>query len=277
VQAAPAGIFTAFGGAFDYLLVGTRNPLGSNNSLIAMNPFTGGIITYFLNGGAAADRIGAINAMPAVDYANNRVYFTSVQDPSGASSTLWALQLGSGPVFTEAWSPQRALGSLTSSPVLMGDRVYVGSLMGGGTIHSIDAKTGDALLDRSFLIADGEVKGFPFPDRASKDVWFATNHAIWGVRDDGISLSVRHGMGFSLDTGVTPTSPVLFIPGDHYVYVGGSDGRLYELDTLAPAMNSVQLGDGQSAVGAPSLDWETGLIHVGTEAGVFYAVEFPLP
>lgn len=277
VQAAPAGIFTAFGGAFNYLLVGSRNPLGSNNSLIAMNPFTGGIITYFLNGGAAADRIGAINAMPAVDYANNRVYFTSVQDPSGAPYTLWALQLGSSPVFADAWSPQRDLGSLTSSPVLMGDRVYVGSLIGGGTIHSIDAMTGDAGLDRSITLNDGEIRGFPFPDRASNDIWFATALKVWGVNDDGSSLSVKHGGGFSLGAGVTPTSPVLFIPGDHYLYVGGSDGRLHELDTLTPAMNSVQLGDGQSAVGAPSLDRETGLIHVGTEAGVFYAVEFPLP
>jgi hypothetical protein len=84
-------------------------------------------------------------------------------------------------------------------------------------------------------------------------------------------------MGFSLDTGVVPTSPVLFVPGSHYLYVGGSDGKLYELETLGPGLKSVQLGDGQSAVGAPSLDWVNGLIHVGTEAGVFYAVELPLP
>ncbi len=73
-----------------------------------------------------------------------------------------------------------------------------------------------------------------------------------------------------------PTSPVLFIPGSHYVYVGGSDGKLYELDTLGPSWRSVTLGDGSAAVGAPSLDWPNDLIHVGTEAGVFYAVEIPL-
>jgi hypothetical protein len=41
----------------------------------------------------------------------------------------------------------------------------------------------------------------------------------------------------------------------------------------------VPLGDGKAVVGAPSLDrgFEPNLVHVGTEAGVFYAVSVPLP
>ena len=276
VSAAPAGLFTDFGGGWDYLLVGTRNSFGTDNALYALDPETGGVVDFFDNGGGSG-RIGFINGMASVDYSTGRVYFGSAEDPSGTGLTLWCLQLGSGPVFTPCWAPQRMLGSILSSPVLMGDRVYVGSLAGGGTIHSIDAASGAAAMDRSIPIVDGPVKGFVFPDRANNDVWFATDNAIWGVHDDGASLSVKFGAGFSLNSGVTPTSPVLFVPGSHYVYVGGSDGRLYELDTLGPAMRSIQLGDGQAAVGAPSLDWPNGLIHVGTEAGVFYAVEFPLP
>ena len=36
------------------------------------------------------------------------------------------------------------------------------------------------------------------------------------------------------------------------------------------------LGDGMSAVGAPSYDFVNRLIYVGTDAGIIYAVE-PLP
>jgi hypothetical protein len=48
--------------------------------------------------------------------------------------------------------------------------------------------------------------------------------------------------GVALAPGVTP-SPVLFVPGSHYIYAGGSDGRLYELDVLAspPTVQSVVL------------------------------------
>jgi hypothetical protein len=82
----------------------------------------------------------------------------------------------------------------------------------------------------------------------------------------------------SLPGGAKP-SPVLFVPGSHYVYVGGSDGKLYEIDTLqaTPVPKPVTLGDGLAVVGAPSYDRVHNLVHVGTEAGIFYAVQVPLP
>ena len=58
------------------------------------------------------------------------------------------------------------------------------------------------------------------------------------------------------DPSVKPSS-VLFVPGSHYVYAGGSNGRLYEIDVAvatAPVVKSIVLGDGTSVVGAPSLD-----------------------
>ena len=40
VQAAPAGIFTAFAGAYDYLLTGTRDG-GADNAFVALDPADG--------------------------------------------------------------------------------------------------------------------------------------------------------------------------------------------------------------------------------------------
>jgi hypothetical protein len=144
-------------------------------------------------------------------------------------------------------------------------------------VHSIDAGTGNPGLDRTFVHGDGPVKGFVWPDRGSNDLYFATDDFVWGISDTGAAVMTdKFGGGISLGAGVTP-SALLFVPGSHYVYVGGSDGRLYELDVLGPSLKSVPLGDGLATVGAPSLDWPNDLIHVGTEAGVFYAVEVPLP
>jgi hypothetical protein len=36
-------------------------------------------------------------------------------------------------------------------------------------------------------------------------------------------------------------------------------------------------GDGLSAVGRPTVDAANGIIYVGTDAGIFYAVELPIP
>jgi hypothetical protein len=136
--------------------------------------------------------------------------------------------------------------------------------------------------DRTFVHGDGPVKGFVWPDRASSDLYFATNNRVWGISDTGAPAMVDKflpaGVGISLGGGITP-STILFVPGSTYVYAGGSDGQLYELDVLTatPTLKQVPLGDGLALVGAPSLDWFYDLIHVGTEAGIFYAIQVPLP
>ena len=215
--------------------------------------------------------------MAAVDYGPPlppRVYFTSYERTGiGSTITLHCLELQSiAPVFAPLWG--RALGNIDGSPVLRNGRVYVGSPLAGGTVYSIDALTGGD--DRIFNHGNGQVKGFVFPDRASNDIYFATDDFVWGVTDGGGPLMTNKFAGpISLGATVKP-SPVLFVPGNHFVYVGGNDGKLYELDVLgAPGIKSVTLGNGLAAVGAPSLDNVYNLIHVGSEAGVFYAVQIP--
>ncbi len=157
----------------------------------------------------------------------------------------------------------------------MGGRVYVSGTP--GFLYSVDAATGSSY---NVNHNDGQVKGFIFPDwRNLGDLYFATDNYVWAMHDNGTNIVNQFAGGITLNAGVVPTSPVVFIPGSHYLYVGGSDGKLYEVDVAGPApvIKSVVLGDGLATIGAPSLDWENNLIHVGTEAGVFYAVEVPLP
>ena len=100
-QGAPAGIFTAFGGAWDYLLVGTSS--GTGDRLYALDPLTGAVIDAFPQAGdGVVGTVGAINSMPTVDYANKRVYFTSWK--GGSNGTVWALDLGpSSDALSLAW------------------------------------------------------------------------------------------------------------------------------------------------------------------------------
>jgi outer membrane protein assembly factor BamB len=63
-----------------------------------------------------------------------------------------------------------------------------------------------------------------------------------------------------------------------YVYVGSSNGRLYELDASdGHSVDAIQLGDpaDPAAVGAPTVDGRDGLLYVPSEAGIVYAVELP--
>lgn len=74
-----------------------------------------------------------------------------------------------------------------------------------------------------------------------------------------------------------PSTPTV-IPGAVSVLTGGSDGRLYQLDTASPLPPaSVVLGDGTAAVGVPSIDLLNSMVYVGTDQGVIYGVLLPLP
>jgi hypothetical protein len=63
------------------------------------------------------------------------------------------------------------------------------------------------------------------------------------------------------------------------VYVGGGDGRLYQIEIPTGTSSTLSLDYDPAAfvVGAPSLDVALGILHVGSEHGTFYAVQVPIP
>jgi hypothetical protein len=267
VTAAPAGIFSAFQGEHDAILVGTST--ADNNVFHALDPATGSPLTSY--GFPANPGIGAISGIAAVDYGRapqNRVYFASRRGTR--TETLWCLELGpAGPLaFSLKWRVD--VGNISGSPVLRNGRIYVGT--DAGEVLSVRADDGGNILTTGPL-GDGPVKGFIFPDRASGDVYASTNTKVWRLTDTGTGWTTQWGVPVP-----NPSIPLLW-PGTTHVFVGGDDGQLYQLETPTGAIRSVALDFDPPAfvVGAPSLDLGFNLVHVGSVRGVFYAVQVPLP
>jgi len=263
---APGGLFQQYGGVRDVLLFGTRDGTAANQ-LHGRNLADGS------SAGPAFSAGGAISGTPAVDYANQRVYFASRSYPG--SPTLWCLRVGTTPLFTPLWS--RDLGDIDGSPVLRNGRVYVGA--NSGIVYSLDAGTG---ADERPLptLGDGPVKGFLFPDRRNDTLFFATNTKVWSVSDTPGGFVTN--WTWTMPTG--SPSIVLYWPQTSYVYVGGGNGQLWQLDSTympgeAGFAKSWTLGDGTGQIGAPTLDIGVNpkLLVVGSESGVLYGVEVPLP
>lgn len=267
VQAAPAGIFTAYGGAYDLLLVGSRDAAG-DNSFYGLNPADGTIAWTFNNGGGSGG-IGIISGTAAVDYSNDRVYFASRTRAGGSSNTLWCLS------FTDAgatllWA--RALGDIDGAPTLFNGRVYVGN--NSGEVYAVNAVTGADVWSAPFATADGPIKGFITPRLGTGGLVFSTTNDVWGVSDNGAAAS----LSWKVTTVPSPSIPLL-TPHSNDAYVGGSDGKLYQLDvsSATPLVTSLVLGDGTAAIGSPSYDVLHSLLYVGSDAGVVYGVSLPLP
>jgi outer membrane protein assembly factor BamB len=64
------------------------------------------------------------------------------------------------------------------------------------------------------------------------------------------------------------------IGGIAHIYVGSSNGRLYEVDPTTAAVKSVLLRTG-ATIGAPAFDVRDNMIYVGSETGAIYAVQAP--
>jgi len=272
VQAAPMGIFSAFGPPFfDYVLVGTWNFDGTS-VFHSLNAATGTPAASFDNGGGATS-IGVISSGAAIDYQNSRVIFASRR--GGSPNTLWCLNVGASSL-SYAWA--LPLGDIDGSPVLRNGRVYVGS--NDGKVYAVNALTGALEWAAPFLTNDGPVKSFVFPDRGSENLYFATDTKVWGIVDQ-ITSAQELWPPVTLPGGPPDPSPsiVLFAPGTSWLYVGGSNGRLqqFDLSGATPVVTSVMLGEGLAGIGAPTLDrgMAPNVIYVGGEGGVVYAVAVP--
>lgn len=269
VQAAPAGIFKSWGGPNDLVLVGT-NTL-SASEFYALDPVTGVDRSMYSSGG-----MGAVRGMAVVDQPGNRVFFLT-----GASGgTLWGLDLGPAgapnlaPSALPGGNPRSFSAGSNGSAVLRGGRLYLGTVNGNLNVLRLT----DGATMSLFGLSDGEVKGFVFPDRRDSRMYFSTNGRVWAAHDTVEPAAPLLSTLWSVTDIPTP-SIVLHRPGTDFLYVGGGDGRLYQIDVADPdpqANKRSVLLEAGSQIGAPSLDVTYGLVLVGSATGVVYAVQVPL-
>jgi len=266
VQGTPAGLFEAYYGSNDAILVGT-NQGSSNNTFYMLDPVDGDNLSTFSNG-----NLGAVLGMGVVDYPGNRAFVLT----TATNGTLWGFDLGTAgsPGLNALGGYPVTLAGANGSPVLRNGRLYFGMV----NTDVVARRLSDG--KQSILgTGDGEVKGFVFPDRRNGDLYFSTNGKVWAVGD---TLDPTDPMLTPrwIVTDIPTPSIVLHRPGTDYLYVGGGDGRLYEIDVAAGSPQSTKKWvtlEAGSQVFAPSLDGPNNLVLVGSATGVVYAVRVPLP
>lgn len=289
-QATPALMLTGYGGAHDLVLVGTAT--GANNTkYFALDPKTGTQIDEYPNGTTDTPPGGLVEnvyGMSVVDYTNRRVYVgTTGVDPTGF--TLWSLDLGNPlPDLTLSstvdvpWNPKplgTGLGT-NGSLVLRNGWLHFGTGTGlstEGELHAI--RLSDGVL-RSYTHGDGQLKGFPWPDRRNGRLYFSTVNKLHAALFDGSSIGPDPGWVANLGGAgtVTLTNPSIPLqrPGTDELYIGDGNGRLYRFNAATGAqMGVLPLDAPGTIIGAPTLDTGTtpNVLLVGSDKGVVYAVQ----
>jgi Tol biopolymer transport system component len=275
VQPGVAGMFTVFGGVGDHLLVGTRSS-PSQAQFFALDPATGAqrAGSPFTGGGLL---LGDINTTSSVDYNKSQVCFASFKFSGGADPSLWCLQLTSAGIGSSWWSRADPDG-ITAGPVERNGKVYVGD--NSGQVWAFDASAGTPSSWDPYKGCGlgSPIKSYILADRlgTAQDLYYASSQ-LCALSDLGASVALK--WAYSLIPG--PSAPILVRTGGFaYLYVGSTNGNLYQIDaTLDPNVSGVKnvLVRAGATIGAPAFDFRDNMIYVGTDAGAIYAVQVPLP
>jgi outer membrane protein assembly factor BamB len=159
--------------------------------------------------------------------------------------------------------------------VVWNGRVYVGT--NAGVVYCLSASDGSTQWSYNTGTST-PVKAYLFPTYTvtPHKLFFSTSSNLHCISDNGGS---SYSVNWTVSTIPSPSTP-MFLFGTSYLYVGSSDGRLYQVNVSTGAHTSVQLSPGVTpapVVGSPAYDYVNGLVYVGTDTGVLYAVDVPLP
>jgi Tol biopolymer transport system component len=279
VQSGVAGMFASFGGIGDHLLVGTWNSVGPS-TFSALDPLTGQQRPSSpFTGGLS---VGLVSTTASVDYTRGQVYFTSWELNPGVDPSLWCLKLAAADLGSSCWSVT-GIGNLTAGPVERKGVVYVGG--DSGQVRAFNAADGSSHWESPFGGCGGgaPVKSYVLAERLglAQDLYYATSAAVCAATDDGSGGAT---LKWQITYITNPSAPLLVrVGGVAYIYVGSSDGQLYQIAVENPGspgspgpVTSVLINS-SATIGTPAFDVRDNMLYVGTDAGAIYAVQAPLP
>lgn len=271
IQHSPGAMLKDYGGAYDVLIVGSRNTTTANpatNTLFGLNPDTLEVLWTFDNG-AGANGIGIISGQPLVDYATNRVYFTSRQLAGGSGSSVWCLSFTETSA-TKVWEAN--VGSVDTSVTLSNGTLYVGNL--DGNVHALNASNGSSKWTAPFSTADGPVRSLVWSSATGSRLFFSTTTKSWAITDNGPGTAPT-AYWVPPPAIASPSNPLVYTGN---AYIGTGTGQLLQLDATTsspPAPIAVTLTPQHVQVGRPTIDSATGVIYVGTDEGRVHAASYP--
>ena len=273
----------------------TRNLTGAQNRLFAFDAKTGACRWVFngaCSGTTSTQNLGQINGAVLHDATAKKLFIAATQLSGG--STLWAVDAGDTTPGTLLWSANR--GPSDVSPAFVdATRTSLYFATGAGTsagrVFRLQTSNGASVwtssgLDQVYCVATNTRRRTTQCAAGSAissgpvAIWSGAlaNRVLFGTADGHLRMIDNNAAHvWQTLSPIAGASAPLVLTADNRVYVGSSDGRLYELNlTTGAVINSRVVGDGASAVGSPSYDVYATKLYVGTSAGTIYRFNSPL-
>ena len=219
---------TAYPGSYDIIFVATMNNTGTggftNNKVFALRSDTGATLWTFSPATLASGLCPAgcpmdqVLGQPWIDYVRDRLYVASRDGSAGTQNSLWFLDIVNGSLVARYSGGDFTTGPSQSSD---GNSLWIGDE--AGTLHIVDLAT---LTKTTNAVATGTAfKGFIWEDFiVDGRLYFVTTDGnVWGLATPSTNPATWKRKPVAAGT----VSQML--PSDTSLWVGGSDGNLYQL------------------------------------------------
>jgi hypothetical protein len=262
----------AYPGAYDIVFVATMNNTASggftNNKVFALRSDTGAVLWTFSPATLAVAPCATgcpmdqVLGQPWVDYDRDRLYVTSRDGSAGTQNGIWVLDVAASGTLLARFSG----GDFTTAPSVLidGTQLVVGSE--SGVLHIVDLT---ALTKTTNTIASGSaIKGFVWEDftTAARLYFVTTDGNVWCLPTP--SAAVTCWKTKPVATG----SVAQLLPSTTSLWVGGSNGTLYQLSlTTGAIQKTLTVGGGTLSVGPVSTE-TTGELYMATTDGTVYKI-----
>jgi outer membrane protein assembly factor BamB len=226
----------------DLVYVGTDYSSSTANRIYAINADNGAIVLA-VNFGEDIDLNKVVGL--ALDEINDLLFVTTRATPDPRQHSLWAFNL-----LTGAYNWSIDLNDFFSAPMQAGDRIYTVNI--SGEINALDKFTGAIIWT---LPVNDPILPIVDQSKITKTstgvVLIAKVDFLGGVsvvRDDGVSGTQIWYIA-SLPEGVEASSTALeFGLGGENLFVGGKDGRIYQLDVATGVVKTSRLAVDSTSV-----------------------------
>lgn len=268
--------------ATDLVIAGTRNTATTTgNRVVGLDGNDGTTAWTLLGNNGGTPSMDIVASTPFVDYVNNAIWVTSNSNGTTTQPSLWKINPNNTGTRLLA---SANLNDISNSPSMTqsGDVLFVGNDI--GTLYAVSpAITGtNAPTLANFPAGDTQVTGSPLilSFASPYKVIFSGATTVKAVLfNKATNTFTTTGAGtwtitMPGTTPCTPSAPVGFA-GLSKVYVGCTDGNVYQIDVASGTIDGTRLLRANNAIGDPTLDVVLNLLIVACANSRVYALKYP--
>jgi len=261
----------------DLVVVGTNNTgTKTGNRVIGLDGNTGAFVWNYIGASGTNLKMDIVTSTPLVDYKNNAVWVTSNSNATTTQPSLWKFNSNTGALLATA-----NLNDISNSASLAysADVLFVGN--DTGTLYAVNTSinTTGAAAAASLPTADTQVIGAPilYGKTSPYTVIISTATKVRAVKyttGTGFTTTGTGTWTTTMPGSCTPSAPIGY-DGLAKVYVGCSDGSIYQLDVSTGTISGSRSIRTGSTLGDATMDVVMSILIFGSSNSRVYAVPFP--